>query len=265
MQKPRRDGEREHGQIIVLFALVLVVILAFAAIVVDLGVLRNNRQILVNTFDSAALAGGKWLPVNGAAEASDNKTLIDNTIQANYPGLPTSAYTITYKCLVGADATGPLISRDVPAVCNPAKALGHTPPVPGDFTGAGPTRVTSCRPDLGDLCNVVVIAGSANTPFSLGPVVGVTQGSTGTVVSAACNGPCGASPVIPVDLVIILDRTLSMQGNDSQGNDKITSLQSAAYAVLKVSDQVSAPPHPLPLARPPWRIARTSPTQIRRA
>jgi Flp pilus assembly protein TadG len=55
MLHSRRDREQEHGQILVLFALVLVVILAFGAIVVDLGVLRNNRQILVNTFDSAAL------------------------------------------------------------------------------------------------------------------------------------------------------------------------------------------------------------------
>jgi hypothetical protein len=98
MLRSRRDDDREHGQILVLFSLVLVVILAFAAIVVDLGVLRNNRQILLNTFDSAALAGGTVLPVNGASEATAANALIAQTIQANYPGLPESAYSITYKC-----------------------------------------------------------------------------------------------------------------------------------------------------------------------
>ena len=49
-----------------LFAVFLVVILGFGAIVVDLGFLRNNRQTLVNTFDAAALAGGSRLPVDGS-------------------------------------------------------------------------------------------------------------------------------------------------------------------------------------------------------
>ena len=66
--------DREHGQIIVLFALVLVVILAFAAIVVDLGLLRNNRQTLVNAMDAAALAGGTLLPVDGSPILASRRT-----------------------------------------------------------------------------------------------------------------------------------------------------------------------------------------------
>ena len=85
----RRRHDQEHGQIIILFALVLVVILAFGAIVVDLGVLRNNRQILVNALDSAALAAGSKLPVDGSPTASPTgqltaaRKLIDDSIQAN--------------------------------------------------------------------------------------------------------------------------------------------------------------------------------------
>ena len=85
----RRKHDQEHGQIIILFALVLVVILAFGAIVVDLGMLRNNRQILVNTLDSAALAAGTKLPVDGSPTASPTgqlaaaNKLIADSIQAN--------------------------------------------------------------------------------------------------------------------------------------------------------------------------------------
>lgn len=242
MLHPRRHRDRESGQIIVLFELVLIVILALAALVIDGGVLRNNRQILVNALDSAALAGGSMLPVDGsvAGEAAAAKTLIDTTIQANYPGLPTSNYTIAYKCLVGVDPSTNLawVSRDVPAVCDtrPSLGLGATLPPASGFIGAGPTRVSACNPSANDKCNVVVITGSATTQYKLAPVVGLNSGSTGTVVSAACNGPCGASPVVPVDLVIILDRTGSMSGNDSSGNNKITSLQTAAKAVLGVYD-----------------------------
>lgn len=220
MRHSRRNDDRERGQILVLFALALVVILAFASIVIDVGVLRNDRQTLVNTMDSAALAGGTLLPVDGSKPlaATTANNLIVATINANFPGLPSSAYTISYKCLIGLDATSPpkpFISRDVPLVCDPKSALGHTPPVAGDFAGSGSTRFSSCDPAGGDKCNVVVVQGSATTPFSFGRVVGVNNGSTGVVTSAACNGPCGTSPLDPVDVMLVIDRTGSMSGTDT--------------------------------------------------
>ena len=69
----RGNRERERGQIVVLFALVLVVILAFTSLVIDIGLLRNNRQTLVNTLDSAALAGGTLLPVDGSVPGDATK------------------------------------------------------------------------------------------------------------------------------------------------------------------------------------------------
>ena len=58
--------------------------------------------------------------------------------------------------------------------------------------------------------------------------MGISNGSTGQVASAACNGPCGASPVVPTDLVIIIDRTASMSDTD------VAATRSAAQAVLQV-------------------------------
>ena len=233
MLHPRTGRDREHGQMIVLFALVLVIILAFAAIVVDLGVLRNNRQILVNTMDAAALAGGTKMPVDGsiAGSAAAANALITQTIQANYPGLSPSDYTIAYKCLISVNPSTnqAYVSRDVPIACDPSHSLGR-PAAVGDFTGAGPTRVSSCDPFAGDLCNTVVVSGSATTQYSLGPVVGVPSGSTGTVASAACAGLCGASPAIPVDIVLIMDRTGSMS------DASIKAIQDGASSVLSVLD-----------------------------
>ena len=215
----RRGDGRERGQMIVLFAIVLVVLLAFAALVVDVGVLRNDRQTLVNTMDAAALAGGTLLPVDGSkpGDAAAANALMVKIINADYPGLPSSAYTIKYKCLVGLDASvppKPYISRDVPAVCDPSKSLGR-PPVAADFAGAGPNRFSSCDPTVGDKCNIVVVSGFATTPYTFARVVGVNSGSTGVVTSVACNGPCGQNPQLPVDVVLVIDRTGSMSGTDT--------------------------------------------------
>ena len=52
-------------------------------------------------------------------------------------------------------------------------------------------------------------------PFRFGGAVGVDEGSTQPVLSAACRGPCGALPVVPVDVVLVVDRTSSMNGVDT--------------------------------------------------
>jgi hypothetical protein len=225
--RTRSDAAREQGQIIVLFALSLIMILVFAAVVVDLGVLRNNKQILVNTMDAAALAGGTTLPVHGAAEGAATNALIKQTVAANYPSLTSSDYTIQYKCLIGVDAAGNPRISDVPLVCDPTKSLGR-PVVASDFKGAGPTRYAACDPSAGDVCNTVDVTGSAITQYGFGPVVGVDSGSTGSIEAAACNGPCGAAPATPVDVVLVMDRTASMSAAD------IADIQSGANTVLSV-------------------------------
>jgi IPT/TIG domain/Putative Flp pilus-assembly TadE/G-like len=238
----RRD---ERGQILVLFAAALVLILLCGALVVDLGMLRNDRQTLVNTMDAAALAGGTQMPVDGDASPQGsasggqwdlNQKLIQQTVAANFPSLVFGVdYTIEYRCLIGVDPSGdPYISRDIPWVCSPSGALGHSP-VASDFVGAGPTRNSPCDPTksfLGvyDKCNVVVVRGVSNTPYVLGPVVGILSGNTGIAESAACRGPCGEPPSVPVDLVVIIDRTASMSASDVQAT------RDAAKAVLGAYD-----------------------------
>jgi len=212
-----RDGQ--GGQILVLFTLVLIAMLAFTALVVDLGILRNDRQSLANAMDAGALAGGTKMPVDGSVTGAAQQVndLVSKTVQANFPGLSSSEYQITYKCLIGVDTSSPpqpYISRDVPLVCDTSKSLGRTP-IASDFHGAGPTRYAACYPAVGDKCNVVEVSGNRVTPYTFARVVGVNQGNTGVITSAACNGPCGESPVTPVDVVLIMDRTGSMDGTDT--------------------------------------------------
>jgi hypothetical protein len=235
-----RSEEGQGGQVLVLFALSLVLILVFASIAIDVSVLRNDRQTLVNAIDAGALAGGTLMPVDGSTAGALAKVnaLVTQTVQATYPGLPVSAFTITYRCLVGvtnATPPKPYLSRDIPGVCNPSGALGWTGSTTlatkeAAFQGAGSTRFSNCDPSLGDKCNVVVVEGEAITDYSFGRVIGVNERGTGAVSSAACNGPCGQSPSAPVDLVVLFDRTASME------DDQITDARDALKSILEVYD-----------------------------
>jgi hypothetical protein len=213
------DEQRQDGQIIVLFAITLVVMLAFAALVIDLGVLRNNRQILVNATDASALAGGSLLPVTGLPGGPDvtaELALIDTTMAANYPGIAKSSYTVQFRCLIGIDGSGaPFISRDIPGDCDPSFSLAHAP-VPSDFSGAGPTRSSSCDPvHTRDTCNTVVIVSSTTTQYGFAGVVGINNGSTGAVQSVSCKGACGTAPLVFNDVELVIDTSGSMGGNYS--------------------------------------------------
>ena len=154
----------------------------------------------------------------------------------------------------------------MPLVCDPHFSLGHNPPVASDFAGSGPTRFSSCNPAVGDRCNAVLIAGAANTPFSFGRVVGVNQGSTGLVVSSACNGPCGTAPPSPVDVVLVIDRTSSMNGTDTTNakaaaNSLVSVLRPGA-AVAGARDPRTV--HHVRRLRRPERPARSAPRRRRR-
>lgn len=227
-------NDASRGQILVLFTLVLIALLSFAALVVDLGMLRNDRQTLTNTMDAAALAGGTLMPVDGSQAGAFTKVndLVVKTINANFKGLSSSRYTITYKCLIGLDSTSPpkpYISRDIPLVCDPSKSLGRAP-LASDFRGAGPTRYSSCDPSVGDKCNVIEVLGNTPTAYTFARVLGVNEGYTGVVSAAACNGPCGESPITPVDVVMIIDRTGSMNGTDT------TNAKAAADSIVPLYD-----------------------------
>ena len=52
----------------------------------------------------------------------------------------------------------------------------------------------------------------------------MNQGSTGVVVSAACNGPCGQPPFAPLDVVVVIDRTSSMAGDENNLRDAASSV-----------------------------------------
>jgi Putative Flp pilus-assembly TadE/G-like/von Willebrand factor type A domain len=215
----RRD--REQGQILVLFTLVVVVLMGLSALVIDVGVLRRTGQELWNAMDAGSLAGAAELPDNPTAAASAARRFAT----ANFPGVAPASINVTYRCVVGdRDNNGVPDAGDVPAVCNPG------PSPSGGWRCGGGICAAICVPGTGIKCNTLVLASAATVNFNFGRAVGVNQGSTQQVVSAACVGPCGASPTGPVDLMMVIDRTSSMSATD------ILNARDAANSVLTLYD-----------------------------
>jgi len=199
----RRERPREQGQIIVLFVFVLIIILGAAAIVIDVGVLRNANQNLWNALDAGALAGAQELPGDPAAAEALAMQYAEN----NFPGDLPPGLTPTFRCVVGAVGGNPRPS-DIPAVCDP-----------------GPNAVWICNARIcasvcnpyspeNDICNAITLESTASIPYRFGPAVGIGTGTTKVVQSAACKGACGTRSAAPVDLVLLVDRTPSMDSTD---------------------------------------------------
>jgi hypothetical protein len=213
---PPKARKGEHGQIIILFVLVLVVIMGAAALVIDVGVLRNANQNLWNALDAGALAGVSYLP----DDPSNAKKFALQYADENYPGgLQPADVTVSYRCVIGSTGGSPKLS-DVPSACDPGAGAA--------WTCNATMCVTVCDPaPPGNKCNSIVLQSAATVPYNFGPAVGVETGTTQTVLSAACKSPCGPKPAAKVDLVLIVDRTGSMSGVDT------TNAKSAAQAVRK--------------------------------
>jgi von Willebrand factor type A domain/Putative Flp pilus-assembly TadE/G-like len=198
-----RARRGQGGQALVLFAVFITVILGTAALVLDQGLLRKANYDLTNALDAGALAG--------VSMVLDDPALAEQTareyVQLNYPdGLPDSDITVGFRCLIGAEA-GVARTSDVPTVCDPGP--GAT------WTVSGKIAYATCVPSPDHVCNTIVVSGPATVDYNFAPVLGIEQGSTGARSAAACKGSCGEPPEVPVDLVVILDRTTSMSGVDT--------------------------------------------------
>ncbi len=194
----------QSGQTLVLFAIFFTVILGVAALVLDQGMLRKANMDLANALDSGALAGVALLkddPVGAEQLARDY-------VQLNYPeSLPDSDVDVSFRCLIGLQNANQPRLTDVPGACDPGNSA--------TWTIDGETAYARCDPTLGHVCNVIVLSAPASVDFKFAPVLGVPTGSTGARTAAACKGACGEPPQLPVDLVMVLDRTNSMSGVDT--------------------------------------------------
>ena len=224
-----RSRRTEHGQALIVFVLTIVVIMAFASVVIDLGLLRTDTARLQNALDAGALAGAQQLPATGAAATGSGgvTATVTKFVLANYPSAKN--LSVTYYCLVPADSTGKADTTQIPVLCSNF-------PSTSKFTCSGATCDAICDPTVTpagapstESCDMIGVTATDIQPFAFGQFVGVPNGTVngagggGNPVSYAANTPS----LTPVDLALIVDRTGSMSGVDTQN------AQAAAATLVK--------------------------------
>ena len=185
MSKPGREPKREQGQIIVLFVLAIVVIMGFAALVIDVGRPPQRQPEPVECDGRRGARRGVAAARRRRPVPTNASTIALQYAGDNYPGGLPAGVTVGFRCVVGS-ASGVPRASDIPAVCDPGPNASWT---------CNATICSSvCIPDEGDTCNTIVLESTASVAFDFGRAVGVESGQA-HVLSAACKGPCGAKPI----------------------------------------------------------------------
>ncbi|MGB2695479.1 MAG: VWA domain-containing protein [Dehalococcoidia bacterium] len=193
----------DGGQILMITALMLTVLLGMVALVVDVGNFMRERGHIQSVVDAAALAGAQELPDNSLA--AQNTAI--NYALANDPNLDLADLSVKLYCLVGDDDHNNVPDAgDIPAACDPGgNATWHC---------AGGRCVSPCFAADGDKCNVIWAGNAKDVQFFFAPVLGVNGENTGQVTAAACAGACNGPVAVPLDVVMIIDRTGSMDSTE---------------------------------------------------
>lgn len=196
-----RKGER--GAVAIVVAISLMMLMAAAAIGIDIAKLAYERQTLQNSLDAAAAAGVLKLPDDPPSAILE----AEKFASANMVGAQLGSITpsVALRCVTSYNtATNSPDWATVLAVCG---ISSHTfdPLDCNEETGICSVKCTAA-----DHCNTIVVKYNKTVDYSFGPAIGIPTGQTGTVVSAACRGYCGTVAPNPMDVVVMADRTPSM-------------------------------------------------------
>ncbi len=190
----------------------MVALMAAAAIGVDVGRLVYEREQLQNSLDAAAAAGVMKLPgdpVNAIKEAE--KFARENMVAANLlPADTTWVPKIALRCVTSYNKSTK--SPDWPTVLAVCGISSHTFDVL-DCNELFCSVYCDPNPAKGFTCNTIVVKGSKQVDYMFGPAIQVDHGDTGAIVSAACRGYCGTVKPNPLNVVVMADRTPSMDSS----------------------------------------------------
>lgn len=200
-------GTDERGAYAVLFSMVLVLVVALAAIAVDIASNVAAKQDLKDTMDAAAHAAAFELDKNPANAANKAREVA----LTNDPEADPQA---TFWCVVGSTGVDRKVNEGhIPATCNPGPPEYNTTNYPGLVCDEVICFIP-CTIGPDTRCNTIELTDGKKVPYSFAPAIGFDEGSTGAVVSVACTGPCGSEKPNPMDVVFMADRTRSMQPDD---------------------------------------------------
>ncbi len=224
----KRSGKRvqeERGQMLILGVLAMTLVFLIGVLVVDFGMWFSGRESVTNAVDAAAMSGSLNLPKDGAGATA---TALEY-VHANDSDIKPADVTTTFRCIAG--------DRDGNNAPDPVDITVNCPQVaPGAFTvcANGLCYANCTFVNASSKCNTIVVQGSKNVPFGFASIFGVSGQKAAGFTSAACTGACGAAPTLPLDLVMVIDRTGSMSCCGA-GSD-MANVKTAASSVLQFFD-----------------------------
>lgn len=226
----RLDDQR--GVVAVIVALLMVVLGGTAAVTFDLARLRHERHVVQSAVDLGSLAGAGLLPVDTpAAAAIAEATAIEVTMN-NAPGLSPADISVSFACVVSdPEGNGGQDSDELRYRCyHDAPGVNWST---GVWTTRGDKSIHDCDPYGGDRCNTIRLTASSTIGYFFAPLIGHQTGNTGALRAASCKG-CGP---MPIDLVLIVDRTGSMSNTDvANVRRAIANSDAAMNSVLEFYD-----------------------------
>lgn len=178
---------QERGQVVVLLAVVLVVLIGSAALVIDVGRAYLAKRHLQASADAAATAGALELPDAAAATSfAQSYSGKDGALNDN-DKLPPVATTVTTKCLSSEP-------------CNPVNAL--------------------------------VVEQTTVVPTIFAKVLGIDT----FTINARATAVMGEGVPKPAHVMIVFDRTNSMNQSCTAGSTKVTCVRDGIRAFLEGMD-----------------------------
>lgn len=180
----RRLRRDRNGAVAVMVGALLFALVAFSAIVVDLGYLFYAQRTLQASADAAALAGAQDINLGSGGTAVST--------------------AVTYSGVSGGKNANP----------NLAVTMTSGYPQLRCFTSTG----VSCGGS--DSANAIVVVEQATVPLYFARVLGINSWQIAATATASAKG----SVPVPLDVMIVLDTTASMNDSDTScgsGKDKI--------------------------------------------
>jgi Flp pilus assembly protein TadG len=194
----RRVWHGQDGQVLYLFALLLVILLGMAALSIDIGFALHAQRELQASADAAATAGALDLSSNLSAAA---------------------AYQTAY-CYSGLDNNGFISGGQASLICPNGNSFGSnvSADLPGVTMVSGYPQV-KCLTTLesqGLACtntasaNAMAVEEQATIPTFFAKVLGIP---TLTITAQSLSSMEGSS-AIPLNIMLVIDTTRSMRGSD---------------------------------------------------
>ncbi len=187
--------ERERGSILVMSALMLTTLLAIAALVIDIGLLRINSRKLQSAVDLAAISGGQDL---GKADPLAACLNVIGYLGANIADMP-AINASSFCTQAGNDVTRTVCTSSTfqaqaapSIIAGPYRVIVHFPVPDAEIADA---RRAGAGLNDGTLCERlrVQVTGKQNTLFA--PILNVKTLATGR--SATVRGFVGADKNVP--------------------------------------------------------------------